>query len=251
MQSLYGARAVDVAFDDPNLIADAGLVPVVALAEQIGLPELIVEHVSIVDAANSAGANPAAKVMSLLAGMVAGADSIEDVDRLRQTGNRFVFAEMRAPSTLGHVLEVVQPRARPAAERRAAGQLGRPGAAGRPAARRRPGGVRGHAIDPTPLTARCTATPSRVPRSGGTRARRRCTRCSPPCPPRSPGRCWPGSGCAGASPRTCAGPPGSWPKPWRWSARSPRPRRSWCGRTASSTPPTWSPPPPGTARSCR
>jgi hypothetical protein len=26
-------------FDDPNLIADGGLVPVVALAEQIGLPE--------------------------------------------------------------------------------------------------------------------------------------------------------------------------------------------------------------------
>jgi hypothetical protein len=31
-------------------------------------------------------------------------DSIEDVDRLRQTGNRHVFAEMRAPSTLGTFL---------------------------------------------------------------------------------------------------------------------------------------------------
>jgi hypothetical protein len=29
--------------------------------------------------------------MSLLAGMVAGADSIEDVDRLRQAGNSVVF----------------------------------------------------------------------------------------------------------------------------------------------------------------
>jgi hypothetical protein len=80
------------------------LVPVVALAEQIGLPELVTEHVAITGAANSAGANPAAKVMSLLAGMVAGADSIEDLDRLRHAGNQVVFGEIRAPSTLGTFL---------------------------------------------------------------------------------------------------------------------------------------------------
>jgi hypothetical protein len=106
MQSSHAATAVDVAFDDPNLIADAGLVPVLALAEQIGLPELVGEHVAIVDAANSAGANPGAKVMSLLAGMVAGADSIEDVDRLRHAGNHLVFEQVRAPSTLGTFLRV-------------------------------------------------------------------------------------------------------------------------------------------------
>lgn len=104
MQSCHAAAAVDVVFDDPNLIADAGLVPVIALAEQIGLPELVAEHVAIGDAANSAGANPAAKVMSLLAGMVAGADSIADVDRLRHAGNQVVFDEIRAPSTLGSFL---------------------------------------------------------------------------------------------------------------------------------------------------
>ena len=104
MQSSHAVTAVDVAFDDPNLIADAGLVPVVALAERIGLPELIADHVSIVGAANSAGANPVAKVMSLVAGMVAGADSIEDVDRLRHAGNGRVFAGVRAPSTLGTFL---------------------------------------------------------------------------------------------------------------------------------------------------
>jgi hypothetical protein len=104
MRSSYAARAVDVAFDDPNLIADAGLVPVVALAEQIGLPQLVAEHVSIGDAANSAGANPVAKVMSLVAGMVAGGDSIEDVDRLRHAGNHLVFEQVRAPSTLGTFL---------------------------------------------------------------------------------------------------------------------------------------------------
>jgi hypothetical protein len=104
MQSCHAATVVDVAFDDPNLIADAGLVPVVALAEQVGLPGLVTEHVTITGAANGAGANPAVKVMSLLTGMVAGADSIADVDRLRHAGNAVVFDEIRAPSTLGTFL---------------------------------------------------------------------------------------------------------------------------------------------------
>ena len=104
MQSSHAAGAVDIAFDDPNLVADAGLVSVVALAEQVGLPELVDEHVRISGADNSAGANPAAKVMSLVAGMVAGADSIEDTDRLRHAGNTVVFDQIRAPSTLGTFL---------------------------------------------------------------------------------------------------------------------------------------------------
>lgn len=104
MRSSHAASAVDVLFDDPNLIADGGLVSVVALAEQVGLPELVSELVTISGAANSAGANPAAKVMSLVAGMVAGADSIEDMDRLRQAGNGLVFDQIRAPSTLGTFL---------------------------------------------------------------------------------------------------------------------------------------------------
>jgi hypothetical protein len=104
MQSSHAVTAVDVAFDDPNLITHAGLVPVLGLAQQIGLPELVAEQLAIVGAANAAGANPAAKVMSLLAGMVAGADSIEDVDRLRHTANRLLFDEIRAPSTLGTFL---------------------------------------------------------------------------------------------------------------------------------------------------
>jgi hypothetical protein len=104
MQSFHAAAAVDVAFDDPNLIADAGLVPVLALAEQIGLAQLIEDYVIIKDADNSAGANPGAKVMSLVAGMVAGADSIEDIDRLRHAGNALLFRGVRAPSTVGTLL---------------------------------------------------------------------------------------------------------------------------------------------------
>ena len=104
MQSSHAVAVVDIAFDEPNLIADAGLVPVLALAERIGLPKLIAEHVAIGGAANSAGANPVAKVMSLVAGMAAGADSIADVDRLRHAGNQVVFDAVRAPSTLGTFL---------------------------------------------------------------------------------------------------------------------------------------------------
>jgi Transposase DDE domain group 1 len=104
MRSSHAASAVDIAFDDPNLVADAGLVPVVALAEQVGLPGLVAEHVAITGAANSAGANPEAKVMSLVAGMVAGADSIEDIDRPRHAGNGGVFDQIRAPSTVGTFL---------------------------------------------------------------------------------------------------------------------------------------------------
>lgn len=101
MKSLYALERVDVAFDEPNLIADAGLVPVLGLAEKVGLPDLLDERVRIEGAKNSAGANASAKVMSLLAGMVAGADSIDDIDRLRHTGTAQLFAGVRAPSTLG------------------------------------------------------------------------------------------------------------------------------------------------------
>jgi len=101
MQSSHAATAVDVAFDDRNLIAGAGLVPVLALAEQVGLPALVAEFVTITDAVNSAGANPAAKVMSLLAGMVAGADSIADVDRLRHAVGYVLESEPGAPPNRG------------------------------------------------------------------------------------------------------------------------------------------------------
>jgi hypothetical protein len=104
MQSSHAVTAVDVAFDDPNLVGDVGLVPVLALAEQVGLPELVAEHVTVLGAANSAGANPTVKVMSVLGGMIAGADSIEDIDRLRHAGNRLLFEQIRAPSTLGTFL---------------------------------------------------------------------------------------------------------------------------------------------------
>jgi Transposase DDE domain group 1 len=103
MQSSHAAVHVSALFDEPNLIADAGLLPLVALAERAGLPEMAAT-VRIEAADNSGGAHPAAKVMSLLGAMCAGADSIDDADRLRHGAMDRAFTGIRAPSTLGTFL---------------------------------------------------------------------------------------------------------------------------------------------------
>ncbi len=89
---------VSAGFDDPNLIGVGGLVPVMGLAQKAGLHELVKEHVCV---PGSAGANGEVKIASLVAGMVAGADSIEDMDLVRHGGMGRVFDEHRAPTTLG------------------------------------------------------------------------------------------------------------------------------------------------------
>ena len=52
----------------------------------------------------SCGANATAKVSSIVAGMAAGADSIEDLDALRHGGMDKLFNGIRALSTLGSFL---------------------------------------------------------------------------------------------------------------------------------------------------
>jgi hypothetical protein len=104
MQSSHAAAAVSAAFDDTNLVAYAGLVPVMRLAERCGLAGLTVEKVKLGGAKNSAGAAAGAKVTSIVAGMVAGADSIDDLDVLRHGAMPALFAGVRAPSTLGTFL---------------------------------------------------------------------------------------------------------------------------------------------------
>jgi hypothetical protein len=92
---------LSVVFDDPNLVSCAGLVPIIKLAERAGLHRLVGERLRV-DA--EGGANPVVKVTSLVAGMVAGADSIDDMDLLRHGGMGRVFDQTRAPSTLGTFL---------------------------------------------------------------------------------------------------------------------------------------------------
>jgi Transposase DDE domain group 1 len=101
MRLSHARAAISVRFDDPNLVSCAGLVPVMALAERCGLTGLLREHVKI---AAKGGVNAAAKLLALIAGMICGADSIDDMDLLRHGGMARLFTGIRAPSTLGTFL---------------------------------------------------------------------------------------------------------------------------------------------------
>jgi hypothetical protein len=101
MRLSHARRAISVRFDDPNLVSCVGLVPVMALAQRSGLATLLAERLTI---AAKGGVNAAAKVLGLIAGMVCGADSIDDMDLLRHGGMGRLFDGIRAPSTLGTFL---------------------------------------------------------------------------------------------------------------------------------------------------
>jgi hypothetical protein len=89
-------------FDEHNLVSAAGLIPVLELAEQTGLSKLIGEHVDLPSTRVASGAvNAAGKLSSIIAGMICGADCIDDVNVLRAGGTPRVFDEVYAPSTLG------------------------------------------------------------------------------------------------------------------------------------------------------
>jgi hypothetical protein len=94
---------MSVRFDDPNFVSCAGLAAVLALVARCGLGGLVTDRVQI---AAKGGVNAAAKIVALVAGMVAGADSISDMDLLRHGGMGRLFAEVRAPSTFGTFLRL-------------------------------------------------------------------------------------------------------------------------------------------------
>ena len=105
MQVSHRFAAQGAVFDDDNLVSCAGLVPVMQLAEQTHLPHLLVDKVRITSSrVKSGAANPAPKLLSLIAGMCAGADSIDDVDAVRAGGMKTLFGDVYAPSTIGTLL---------------------------------------------------------------------------------------------------------------------------------------------------
>jgi hypothetical protein len=55
----------------------------------------------VAEARGSGSANPAPKLPGVIAGMSAGADSIDDLDVLRAGGMAILFDGVHAPSTLG------------------------------------------------------------------------------------------------------------------------------------------------------
>lgn len=68
------------------------------LAESAGLYDLLEQQLSV------ASPNATAKATSVIGGMLAGADSIDDLDLLRHGGMPRLFSGVRAPSTLGTFL---------------------------------------------------------------------------------------------------------------------------------------------------
>jgi hypothetical protein len=91
------------AFDDPRLIADAGLLLPATLARRLGLAGLLDQHVDLGRAAGRA--HVADKGLTLIMSALAGGDSIDDVDALRAGATAAVLGQrVAAPSTVGTFL---------------------------------------------------------------------------------------------------------------------------------------------------
>lgn len=101
MQESHNRAAVSATCDDRSVVTHAGLVPLLRIARDAGLAVLTSQRLTI---PGSAGANPAAKVLTTIAGMATGADSIDDLDVLRHGAMHRLFDNVRAPSTIGTFL---------------------------------------------------------------------------------------------------------------------------------------------------
>ena len=93
MRLLHSLARTHASFDDPNLVSRAGLVPVMALAQRAGLTELVAEQVR---PGGPCGVNAPVKIGCLVAGMIGGADSIDDMDLLRHGAMPALFGGIRA-----------------------------------------------------------------------------------------------------------------------------------------------------------
>ena len=94
---------IQIAFDAPRLVANAGLLLPVTLAQHLGLREVVDSHVDLGDAPGRA--NPGDKLLTLVASALAGGDFIDDADVLRTGGTAgAIGCVVKAPSTLGTFL---------------------------------------------------------------------------------------------------------------------------------------------------
>ncbi|ULN32776.1 IS1380 family transposase [Mycolicibacterium smegmatis] len=105
MKVSHRFAASSAVFDDAHLVSCAGLVPVMTLATQTGLSQLLADKVRISEPRIKSGsANPSPKLLTVVAGMCAGADSIDDLDLVRAGGMKTLFGGVYAPSTVGTLL---------------------------------------------------------------------------------------------------------------------------------------------------
>ena len=94
---------IQIAFDDHRLVANAGLLLPVTLAQRLGLRELVDHHL---DLGNAPGrANAGDKFLTLVASALASGDCIDAADALRAGGTAGALGcVVKAPSTLGTFL---------------------------------------------------------------------------------------------------------------------------------------------------
>jgi hypothetical protein len=94
---------IEVTFDDPNLVSDAGLLLVATLTIRLGLEALIDSTVRLVGRVG--GAHPGRKVLTVVHSMIVGGSHIDHTDKLRAgaTG-RVLGHRVMAPSTIGTFL---------------------------------------------------------------------------------------------------------------------------------------------------
>ena len=99
----HGIDRVEVIFDEPNLVANAGLLLVATLTQRLELEALIDSTVRLVG--RLGGARPGRKVLTLVHAMIAGASHIDHADMLRAGSTAAVLSHrVMAPSTLGTFL---------------------------------------------------------------------------------------------------------------------------------------------------
>ena len=94
---------IDATFDDPNLVANAGLLLVATVTARLGLESLIDATVRLVGKVG--GFRPGRKVLTLVHAMIAGGTHIDHADMLRAGSTAAMLGHrVMAPSTLGTFL---------------------------------------------------------------------------------------------------------------------------------------------------
>ena len=97
MRASHDLGRVSTAFDETNLVPNAGLLPAAVLAQRVDLSGLVDARLRLA----RHGANGGAKALSVIGSMLAGGDCIDDVAVLRAGATRSLFDATRAPSTIG------------------------------------------------------------------------------------------------------------------------------------------------------
>ena len=94
---------VEAIFDDPNLVANAGLLLVATLSQRLGL-EVLIDTTVRLDG-RVGGARPGRKVLTLVHSLCAGGSHIDHTDMLRAGATSGVLGHrVMAPSTIGTFL---------------------------------------------------------------------------------------------------------------------------------------------------